>query len=234
MSQRLSLLTVVFMATLVTPTTAGPDKVAFPSGYKNHVLYATVDRPDNKTVRDLYASPEAARGATPGQPLPDGTVLTMEVYKAKVDDRGEPVKDAGWRLVRTPELVGIFVMEKRHGWGTEYPDTFRNGEWEYARFTAAGQPAPNFNAKPCFECHKPMSQQDFVFSFPKLTSRLAQAGVALGPRDGAGLPAIDLARVAVGSPAPDFTLESKDGIAVTLSSFRGRKNVVLVFYRGHW
>jgi hypothetical protein len=62
-------------------------------------------------------------------------------------------------------------MEKRRGWGAEYPETLRNGEWEYARFTATGEPAPNFNARPCFECHKPMSQQDFVFSLPKLTSR---------------------------------------------------------------
>ncbi len=63
---------------------------------------------------------------------------------------------------------------------------------------------------------------------------VAQVGTALGPKDGAGLPPTDLARVAVGSLAPDFTLESKDGPPVTLSSFRGRKNVVLVFYRGHW
>ena len=63
---------------------------------------------------------------------------------------------------------------------------------------------------------------------------VAQVGTALGPKDGAGLPPTDLARVAIGNPAPDFTLESKDGPAVTLSSFRGRKNVVLVFYRGHW
>lgn len=62
----------------------------------------------------------------------------------------------------------------------------------------------------------------------------AQVGPALGPKDGAGLPPTDLARVAMGSPAPDFTLESKDGTPVTLSSFRGRKNLVLVFYRGHW
>lgn len=53
-------------AAIVSPTTAGPEKVNFPSGYKGHVLYATVDRPDNKTVRDLYASPEAARLASPG------------------------------------------------------------------------------------------------------------------------------------------------------------------------
>ncbi len=63
---------------------------------------------------------------------------------------------------------------------------------------------------------------------------VAQGGPALGPKDGAGLLPTDLARVAVGSPAPAFTLESKDGTIVTLSSFRRQKNVVLVFYRGHW
>lgn len=62
----------------------------------------------------------------------------------------------------------------------------------------------------------------------------AQVGAALDPKDGAGLPPTDLTRVTVGGPAPDFTLESKDGSTVTLSGFRRRKNVVLVFYRGHW
>jgi cytochrome oxidase Cu insertion factor (SCO1/SenC/PrrC family) len=69
---------------------------------------------------------------------------------------------------------------------------------------------------------------------------LTAAGVAaaqqpvLGPKDGAGLPPTDLERVATGREAPDFTLESKEGTAVTLSSYRSRQNVVLVFYRGHW
>jgi hypothetical protein len=47
------LLSLILVAVVATPATAGPEKVAFPSGYKSHVLYATVDRPDNKTVRDL-------------------------------------------------------------------------------------------------------------------------------------------------------------------------------------
>ncbi len=34
----------------------------------------------------------------------------------------------------------------------------------------------------------------------------------------------------VGDTAPDFTLESKTGEKVSLSEFRGRKNVVLYFY----
>jgi peroxiredoxin len=34
----------------------------------------------------------------------------------------------------------------------------------------------------------------------------------------------------VGDPAPDFTLKDQDGNTVTLSSFRGKKNVVLIFH----
>lgn len=57
---------------------------------------------------------------------------------------------------------------------------------------------------------------------------------ALGPVDGADLPQNDLARIVVGQPAPDFLLEDIDGRRVTLSSFRGTRHVVLVFYRGYW
>jgi peroxiredoxin Q/BCP len=44
----------------------------------------------------------------------------------------------------------------------------------------------------------------------------------------------DLNRIKTGQPAPDFTLASSDGKAITLSDFRGKKSVVLVFYRGYW
>lgn len=58
--------------------------------------------------------------------------------------------------------------------------------------------------------------------------------VVLGPTDGFDLSATDLDRVQVGDHAPDFTLTSLAGPPVTLSDFRGRANVILVFYRGHW
>ena len=58
--------------------------------------------------------------------------------------------------------------------------------------------------------------------------------MTLGPKDGADLPPTEIDRVAVGSVAPDFSLRSLAGETVTLSDFRGEKNVVLVFYRGHW
>ncbi len=56
----------------------------------------------------------------------------------------------------------------------------------------------------------------------------------LGVVDGHDLPGADLDRIQVGDLAPDFTLASLAGPPLRLSSFRGTKNVVLVFYRGHW
>jgi hypothetical protein len=60
------------------------------------------------------------------------------------------------------------------------------------------------------------------------------APVMLGPVDGHDLPGTEIDRVQVGQEAPDFTLASLAGPLVTLSDYRGAKNVVLVFYRGHW
>lgn len=61
-----------------------------------------------------------------------------------------------------------------------------------------------------------------------------QGELMMGPADGHDLPGVDLERVQVGAMAPDFTLTSLAGPPVTLSSFQDAKNVVLVFYRGHW
>jgi hypothetical protein len=64
-------------------------------------------------------------------------------------------------------------------------------------------------------------------SLPAQTDRL-------GPADGRDLNALDTGRVRVGAIAPDFKLESLSGDTVSLSQHRGKRNVVLVFYRGHW
>ncbi len=62
----------------------------------------------------------------------------------------------------------------------------------------------------------------------------AQGSAMLGPVDGKELSETDLERVVVGKAAPDFTLTKMGGGTATLSSMRGKKNVVLVFYRGYW
>ena len=62
----------------------------------------------------------------------------------------------------------------------------------------------------------------------------AAVSAQTGPKDQVQQSATDLDRVKVGQPAPDFTLEDADGKNVSLADYRGKKNVVLVFYRGHW
>lgn len=41
-------------------------------------------------------------------------------------------------------------------------------------------------------------------------------------------------RIGVGDVAPDFSLLDQDGRRHALSAERGKRPVVLVFYRGHW
>lgn len=62
----------------------------------------------------------------------------------------------------------------------------------------------------------------------------APAFAQLGPRDALKLAPTDLERIKIGQRAPDFTLRNLDGRSISLSDFRGKTNVVLVFYRGRW
>jgi len=156
---------------VTTPALAGQEKVAFPA-YQTHVLYGVLDQPEIKELREAYINPEALKAIRPGQPLPSGTILSLPTFKALVDDKGELVKDPNGRLVRG-RLDRIVVMEKRTGWGVEYPDELRNGEWEYARFLADGTRDPRADIKGCFECHKPESHRDFVFTLSDLLKAAA-------------------------------------------------------------
>jgi hypothetical protein len=127
--------------------------------------------PDNKQFREFYTSQAAIDAAKKGQPLPNGTVITMVQWKAKLDAQGNPEKGADGRFMKG-DLNGYAVMEKRTGWGAEYDEKIRNGEWEYQAFTPAK--AVNANAKltACFECHKPLpSGQDFVFLYGKMAGK---------------------------------------------------------------
>ena len=150
---------------------AGGDKVVFPEGFEKGVMFTTVDRADNKQYREFYASAAAIEAAKKGQPMPSGTVITMLQYKAKLDAQGNPEKDANGRFIKG-DVNGYAVMEKRTGWGTEYPDDIRNGEWEYQAFTPAKAVNTNAKLEACFKCHKPLdAKQDFVFLYNKMAGK---------------------------------------------------------------
>lgn len=148
---------------------AGGDNVAFPENYAKGVLYTTVDRADNKQYRELYVSPpEAINAAKSGQPLPSGTVITLVQYRALLDVHGNPQIGRDGRFIKG-NLVAYTVMEKRTGWGAEYPDNIRNGEWEYQAFKADKTPNTGANLTACFNCHKPLgAAPDYLFSYDRM------------------------------------------------------------------
>lgn len=153
-------------ATFSATAFAGPEKVTYPAGFEKGVLYGSVDRYDTKQYRELYTSKAVVDAVKAGKPIPAGATITMAIYKAKVDDKGAPVKDAKGRFQKG-EAVAHMVMTKGAGWGAEYPASKRNGEWEYQAFTPAGAVNDKANLNTCFACHKPHEGQDYVISLAR-------------------------------------------------------------------
>jgi hypothetical protein len=147
---------------------AGADQVAFPENWAKGVVYMQIDRPNNKQLTEYYVSQDAIEAAKKGMPLPSGTVIAAVAFAARLDGDGNPVKDASGKFVKTGDPLGYRVMEKRTGWGADYPADKRNGEWEYRVFRADKNPNPQADLDGCFGCHKPQDKLDFVFTYDKL------------------------------------------------------------------
>jgi hypothetical protein len=152
---------------LAADVQADATKVAFPSDYAKGVKWLVVDKEPEKQVREVYASPEAVEAARKGEAMPDGTAITLVRYSAKLDAQGTPAKDENGRLIKDA-VLGINVMQKGKGWGAEYPDTLRNGEWEYRAFKADNTPNEQAKLTACFECHKSQASQDFIYAYDVL------------------------------------------------------------------
>jgi len=148
---------------------AAADKVAFPEDYAKGVLYLSIDKADTKQYRDFYVTPAAIDALKKGQPVPSGTVITQPIYKAKLNGDGNPEKDASGRFIKG-DLVAYAVMEKHAGWGTDYPEDKRNGEWEYQVFGPDKKVNEKANLGACFDCHKPQASKDYLFTDDKIAA----------------------------------------------------------------
>ena len=120
---------------------AGRDLVRFPDAYAEGVRYTTVERGNIK--EEIFTSRAAIEAVKRGKPIPSGTVITLVDY-------------------RDGKLHRYVVMEKRTGWGNEYPPELRNGEWEYQAFNADRSVNLNDETARCMSCHKAQAAQDYV------------------------------------------------------------------------
>ena len=158
-------------------------KVLFPENYAEGVVYMTANLPVNPNsrmtgpehivqYREYYAATAAIEALRQGVPVPSGTVITMVQYRAQLDAQGHPLKDANGSFIKG-EVFGFRAMEKRTGWGAEYPPEMRNGEWEFQVFTADKKPNNKANLTSCFQCHKSQANKDFLFTFNKVKAAAA-------------------------------------------------------------
>lgn len=136
-----------------------------PEGYPNgFTMYQTVNRPDINQVRYLYANAVALKAAREGKPLPDGSVLVLEQYAARLGDDKKPVVGVDGFFVRD-RLLAYAIMGRQAGWGNDIPEILRNEDWNYAVFTAEKKPRPGVNQAECLACHKPLDKASYTFSF---------------------------------------------------------------------
>ena len=154
----------------VADTLAEP-KVVFPSSFPGDFShYHTIDFPDRKQVRYYYANRAALQGARNGGAVPDGAMTLVEVYKAKLDADGNPVRGADGHFEK--DTLSIYTaMAKGAGWGEAVPAELRNGDWRYAIFSAEGVFNPKPNYATCFACHKPLDGQDYLFTIEQITAQ---------------------------------------------------------------
>ena len=177
--------TVVGVVAQTALVPSGPNKLEFPHDYAKGELYATVDRHDTKQYREFYTSAAAVKAAREGKPIPEGTVITLAAYAAKLDDKGVPIKDANGRFIKD-KLVAINPMIKKAEWGREIPESIRNGDWVYQSFTPDGKVNDKANLTACYQCHLPFAKEDFLTNMAKLAGKFPSSATVVartGPTD---------------------------------------------------
>lgn len=143
-----------------------PEFVRLPEGYENSFSnYATINRSNGKQVAKLYANIAAVASHIEGNRAASGSILIMEIYKPQTDAEGQPITGEDG-IFEIDTLEAIAVMENRHTWGETYPAEHRTGDWGYALYNPNG--SPKNNELDCVQCHAPLKEQDYMFTYQKL------------------------------------------------------------------
>ena len=144
-----------------------PEFVPFPEAYKSDFTnYDTRNRAGKPQVAMMYANKTALDSVNQSE-LADGSTIVMEVYKAVMDENGEPVlTDSG--VYEKGKLAAIAVMEKRTNWDAAFNPTERNENWGYAIYNVDA--TAKDNNLDCAGCHQPYKQTNYMFSHPSLVN----------------------------------------------------------------
>jgi hypothetical protein len=122
---------------------AETNRVKFPENLNQLVHYTTVRR--GNVTEHILTTREAIEAIKSRQPIPAGTHFVLADH-------------------RDGELYRYFVMEKGAGWGTDYDDRRRTGDWQFQWFWPDRSVNMNENTARCQSCHRGQEGSEYLFT----------------------------------------------------------------------
>ena len=135
-------LSISALVTIASQGLAEPTRVKFPDLDKL-VHYTTVKR--GNVTEHIMTTPDAIEAVKARQPIAPGTNFVL------VDHRDG-------------KLFRYFVMEKGEGWGADYDDRRRTGDWQFQWFWPDKSINTAENTQRCQSCHSSQAGADYLFT----------------------------------------------------------------------
>ncbi|ENN88421.1 hypothetical protein RHSP_75556 [Rhizobium freirei PRF 81] len=144
-SNRLSVLAAIACAIVMVgwQVDAEPTKATMPDISKL-VHYTTVTR--GEVTEHIMTTREAIEAVKAGKPVPNGTHFALVDY-------------------REGQIYRYFIMEKGAGWGVDYDENRRTGDWHFQWFKPDGTINTAENTARCQSCHSSRADREFLYTF---------------------------------------------------------------------
>lgn len=142
---------VTFAACAVSMTAwqahAEANRVTFPK-LDELVHYTTVRR--GNVTEHISTTRQAIEAIQKGQPVPNGTHFVLADY-------------------RDEKIYRYFVMEKGPGWGADFQERRRTGDWQFQWFWPDRKINLQENTARCMSCHSSQKDRDFLYTARRLS-----------------------------------------------------------------
>ena len=143
----LATLAVVAVSTLGLQAHAEANRVTFPK-LDTLVHYTTVRR--GNVTEHISTTREAMAAIQKGQPVPNGTHFVLADY-------------------RDEKIYRYFVMEKGAGWGSDFAERQRTGDWQFQWYWPDRQINQQENTARCMSCHSSQRGKEYLFTAERMS-----------------------------------------------------------------
>ncbi len=129
---------------LAAPAWAEPNRVLFPDNLDALEQYTTVTR--GEVTEFMYTSRAALDAIQAGESIPEGAQVILQDW-------------------RDGEVYRLFVMQKGAGWGEDYDEAARTGDWQFQWYWPDGSINMEENTERCRACHQSREGREFMFTY---------------------------------------------------------------------